>query len=449
MLEQSFGLTFFLKSSSKESKERTIYLRVTVDGVPKETSTKRKWDAARWNQKLERATGTKEDAKAVNLFLDTLAAKVNQYRTNLMLGNETITGQKLIDFMLGKNVSKAKVVEEFALHNSEVLALVPKEYSKVTYIRYETAKAHVQQFLKFKYEIDDMEFRELNYEFIKDFEFYLKTVKNISNNTTLKYISNFKKIVLRAIDKDIITVDPFKRFKGKKEKIIKRPLTKQELSLLENHSLPVERLAAVRDVFVFQCYTGLAYIDVYNLKKTDIKRGDDGELWIISERQKTGSSFNVPLLPQALKIIDRYKDHPQCLARNTVLPVISNQRMNGYLKEIADVCGIESQLNTHKARRTFGSTVTLNNNVPIYVVKEMLGHKSVKQTEEYAITEQVSIGREMKELQERLNQNNVSKNDATADDILKMQEEIISLRKQLGMTNDSNRNVKSVLRVCR
>lgn len=164
MLEQSFGLTFFLKSSSKESKERTIYLRVTVDGVPKETSTKRKRDAARWNQKLERATGIKEDAKAVNLFLDTLAAKVNQYRTNLMLGNETITGQKLIDFILGKNVSKAKVIEEFALHNSEVLALVPKEYSKVTYIRYETAKAHVHQFLKYRYEIEDYQNRNCNEE---------------------------------------------------------------------------------------------------------------------------------------------------------------------------------------------------------------------------------------------------------------------------------------------
>ncbi len=434
MLEQSFGLTFFLKSSSKEIKERFIYLRVTVDGVPKETSTKRKWDAQRWNQKLERATGTKEDAKAVNLFLDSLTAKVNQYRTNLMLEGETITAQKLIDFILGKTVSKAKVIEEFALHNSEVLALVPKEYSKVTYIRYETAKAHVLQFLKYKYEVEDLEFRELNYEFIKDFEFYLKTVKNISNNTTLKYISNFKKIVLRAIDKDIITVDPFKRFKGKKEKIIKRPLTKQELTILENHPLPVERLAAVRDVFVFQCYTGLAYIDVYNLKKTDIRRGDDDELWIISERQKTGSSFNVPLLPQALEIIDRYKDHPHCLIRKSVLPVISNQRMNGYLKEIADLCGIESQLNTHKARRTFGSTVTLNNNVPIYVVKEMLGHQSVKQTEEYAMTEQVSIGREMKQLQHRLTTGAVEKEQPPIDIISKMQQEINELKELLAQS---------------
>jgi integrase len=431
MLEQSFGLTFFLKSSSKESKERTIYLRVTVDGVPKETSTKRKWDSMRWNQKLERASGTKEDAKAVNLFLDSLAAKVNHCRTNLMLEGDTITAQRLIDFILGKTVSKAKVMEEFELHNREVLALVPKEYSKVTYIRYETAKSHVKQFLKYKYEIEDLEFRELSYEFIKDFEFYLKTVKSISNNTTLKYISNFKKIVLRAIDKDIITVDPFKRFKGKKEKIVKRPLTRQELSLLETHPLPVERLAVVRDVFVFQCYTGLAYIDVYNLKNADIKVGDDDELWIISERQKTGSSFNVPLLPQALRIIERYKDHPQCLLRNTVLPVISNQRMNGYLKEIADLCGIESTLNTHKARRTFGSTVTLNNNVPIHVVKEMLGHSSVKQTEEYALTEQQAIGKEMRVLRDKLKGSESVPAGVSLDIIARLENEIMELKKKL------------------
>lgn len=232
MLEQSFGLTFFLKSSKKKSNDRFIYLRVTVDGLPKETSTKKKWDATRWNQKTERATGTKEDAKATNFFLETLVTKINNYRTLMMAEGQTITAQRLIDFVLGKTVSKAKVIEEFKLHNSEIFALVPREYSKVTYIRYETAKAHVQEFLKFKYRIEDLEFRELNYEFIKDFEFYLKTVKNISNNTTLKYISNFKKIVLRAIDKEIIAVDPFKRFKGKKEKIIKRPLTRQELILL-------------------------------------------------------------------------------------------------------------------------------------------------------------------------------------------------------------------------
>ena len=219
----------------------------------------------------------------------------------------------------------------------------------------------------------------------------------------MKYIANFKKIVLRAIDKDIISVDPFKKFKGRKTKILKRPLSSDELERLEKHVFPVSRLAAVRDIFVFQCYTGLAYIDVYNLKKSDIRMGIDGELWITTERQKTGSPINIPLLPQALKIVDQYKEHELCIKRGSVLPVASNQKMNAYLKEIADLCGLESTLNTHKARRTFGSTVTLNNDVPIHVVKEMLGHSSVKQTEEYAITEQQTIGKEMRGLRQRLN----------------------------------------------
>lgn len=431
MLEQNFGLSFFLKTPRNKENARLIYLRVTVDGTPKETSTKRKWDMSRWNQKAERAIGTKEDSRAINYFLDSLEGKINSYRTALAMEGRTITAQMVIDYVLGKTISKAKVMEEFVLHNSEINALVPKQYSKVTYVRYETAKSHVQEFLKFKYGIEDLEFRELNYEFIKDFEFYLKTVKNISNNTTLKYISNFKKIVLRAIDKEIISVDPFKRFKGKKEKIMKRPLSRQELHLLETHPLPVERLAVVRDVFVFQCYTGLAYIDVYNLKNSDIKMGDDDELWIISERQKTGSSFNVPLLPQALRIIERYKGHTQCLIRNSVLPVISNQRMNGYLKEIADLCGIESTLNTHKARRTFGSTVTLNNNVPIHVVKEMLGHSSVKQTEEYALTEQQAIGKEMRVLRDKFKGKEPVLVDVSLDIITRLENEIMELKKRL------------------
>ena len=162
-------------------------------------------------------------------------------------------------------------------------------------------------------------------------------------------------------------------------------------------------MAVIRDVFIFQCYTGLAYIDAFQLKKEDIKIGIDGEYWIMSDRQKTESETNIPLLPKALEIIEKYKDHPLCLNRGTVLPVKSNQKMNAYLKEIADLCGITCVLNTHKARRTFGSTVTLANDVPIHIVKEMLGHRSVQQTEEYAITEQQTVGRQMIELRNKLN----------------------------------------------
>ena len=450
MLATSFGLTFFLKTPRKETNDRLIYLRITVDGVPKETSTRRRWDATRWDQSKGRATGNKEDARTVNFFLETLEMKIQQYRTDLMYAGKPVTSEKLMDYVMGKAASQSKVVQEFQKPNDELLALVERgEYAIGTHVRFEVAKKHLKEYLRFKYSVDDMDFRELNFEFVKDYEFYLKTVKNISHNTAVKYITNFKKIVLLAIDKEIITADPFTRFKAKKIKVPKKPLSAYELAQLENHTFSTPRLSTVRDIFVFQCYTGLAYIDAFNLKKSDIKFGIDGEMWIITERQKTGSNINIPLLPKAKAIMERYKDHKLCLERNSVLPVTSNQKMNAYLKEIADLCGIESTLNTHKARRTFGSTVTLNNDVPIHVVKELLGHQSVKQTEEYAITEQQSVGREMKQLQMRLNQKTEFRDDPMAANVLKMQEEIISLRKQLKMTSEDKPQIKSVLRICK
>lgn len=402
MLEISFGIIFFLKSPRKSTNMRYIYLRITVDGIPKEISTKRKWDMNKWDEKTKRAIGTKEDARAINFFLDFLVTKINQYRMDLMYNERTITSQKIIDCILGRIASKVKVLEEFQMHNNEVYALVPKEFAKATYVRYKITRAHIKEFIRFKYDIDDIEFKELNHQFVMDLAFFLKTVKNCNNNTALKYISNFKKIVTRAIDKEIIFKDPFKSFKGKKDKTTNKALSNPELAILENYKFSTERLSQVRDVFVFQCYTGLAYIDAFQLKKSDIKIGVDGELWIMSSRQKTGSIINIPLLPKALEIMYKHENHPICLERGSVLPVKSNQKMNEYLKEIADLCKFIFVLNTHKARRTFGSTITLNNDVPINVVKEMLGHASVKQTEEYAITEQQTIGRNMQVLKQKL-----------------------------------------------
>ncbi|MDR6373030.1 integrase [Chryseobacterium bernardetii] len=402
LVEQSYGLTFFLKSSKNE-KIRHIYVRITVDGIPKETSTKRKWYPNRWDQKEGKAVGTKEDAKIINVFLESLMAKINNHRTELMNNGLPITSIDLINFVNGKYKPRNRVLEEFQEHNDEMGKLVETgEYTKGTHDRYITARSHVQEFIKYQYNKEDIEFRVLNYEFVKDYDLYLKTVRKCAINTSLKYISNFKKIVLRAIAKEIIPKDPFKLFIGKKTKIRKKPLTKAELRRIEEKEFSSERLSVVRDIFVFQCYTGLSYIDAFQLKWEDVKEANDGSAWIMSSRQKSKSDTDIPLLPKALEIIAKYKDNPLCLKRGTVLPGRSNQKMNEYLKEIAVLCNMNVTLNTHKARRTFASTITLNNGVSIHVVKEMLGHHSVKQTEDYAITEQESIAREMKELEAKL-----------------------------------------------
>jgi integrase len=436
MLENSLGITFFLKASANGANERFIYLRITVNGVPKETSTKRKWNVNRWEQKTGRATGNKEDAKSLNFFLYSIEMKIRKYVDQLLDKQESLNSVKLINYILGKTKSKTTVIQEFQLHNDQMLALVKKgEYAIGTHIRFEISKNHVRDFMRFKYNVEDMEFTELNFEFVKDYEFYLKTVKNNSNNTALKYITNFKKIVLIALDKEFLVTDPFKRFKCRKIKVLKKPLAGFELALLEKHTFSTARLGVVRDVFVFQCYTGLAYIDVFNLKRSDIKEGIDGEQWILTERQKTGSPINIPLLPKAIEILERYKNHSICIERDSVLPVSSNQKMNEYLKEIADLCGITCTLNTHKARRTFGSTVTLNNNVPIHIVKEMLGHQSVSQTEEYAITEQIAIGREMKVLQQRLADKEGVTGELTLQTIERMEKELNEMKAKLTLMN--------------
>lgn len=427
MLENSFGLIFFLKASRNESNIRIVYFRITVDGIPKEASTRRKWDSERWNQKTERATGTKEDAKSLNFFLDSLAMKIHEIKAEIMYSGKPITAQKIMDHVMGRMTPRARVLEEFQKHNNELEALIGNGYTAATLERFNITKNHLTAFIKSKYNNSDIEFADLNFEFIKDFEFYLRTVRKCANNTTLKYISNFKKIVIRAIDKEIIIKDPFKNFKGKKTKIVKKPISAKELAELERREFSIERLNTVRDIFVFQCYTGLAYIDAFQLRKADIKDGVDGNQWILSERQKTNSTARIPLLPKAIKILEKYKDHPVCIKRGTVLPVSSNQKMNEYLKEIASLCGFPFTLNTHMARRTFGSTVTLNNNVPINVVKEMLGHSSVKQTESYAITEQATIGREMTLLNKKLNPDKIeiAQEDLTALSRLEKEIELI------------------------
>lgn len=425
MLENSFRLTFFLKSPKKVTSQRLIYLRITVDGIAKETSTKQKWDVKRWDQHSCRATGNKEDAKAINFYLDTLTNKIVQFKAELILNSHTITAQRIIDYVLGRDVSRAKLLEEFQQHNDELKALVSTgEYAIGTHKRFVVAKNHVKEFIEFKYRTEDIEFRDLKYEFIKDYEFYLKTVKHCNSNTTLKHITYVRKMVIRALHREIIQKDPFASFKGKRTKVLKSPLSLEELTAIEGYTFATRRLSVIRDVFIFQCYTGLAYVDVFNLKHSDIKNGIDGKLWIIKTRQKTASPFHVPLLPQAIKIMERYREDPVCQIRGTVLPVASNQKMNEYLKEIAALCGLTCSLNTHKARRTFGSTVTLANGVPIHVVKEMLGHSSVKQTEEYAITEQMAIGREMEVLKDRLT-------DPDERQLLDNNEIIIQLRKEI------------------
>jgi integrase len=158
----------------------------------------------------------------------------------------------------------------------------------------------------------------------------------------------------------------------------------------------------MRDIFVFSCYTGLAYADVKKLKRSEINTGVDGEQWIFSPRQKTDTPCPIPLLPVALQLLEKYAHYPKCINQDRVLPVLTNQKMNAYLKEIADLCGINKVLTFHLARHTFATTICLSNGVPMETVSKMLGHTNLKQTLHYAKTLHSKIGADMASLRQKL-----------------------------------------------
>ncbi|MCF2518519.1 site-specific integrase [Dyadobacter sp. CY351] len=386
MLETSFGLNFFLKTPRNESPDGTrhIYMRITVNRQPRDIATKRVWHPSKWNIRAGRATGNKEDSKELNSYLDSLSAKVFQAKKALLEADKEVTADALKNMLLGKEGDKRTILKIFKEHNDQIAALIGADFAPGTLERYETSLKHTREYIKWKYNEDDFDIKKLDFEFISQFEFWFKAKKKISHNTTMKYLANFKKIVLLCVKRGWLTRDPFYAFKFSKREVDREALTESELKKVWEKDMGDGRLSYVKDIFLFCCYTGLAYADVYKLKRTEIVEGIDGGKWITTKRQKTDTPSRIPLLPLALEIMEKYEDHPQCENENRVLPVLSNQKMNAYLKEIADLCGIQKNVTFHLARHTFATTVTLTNGVPIESVSKMLGHRNIKTTQQYA-----------------------------------------------------------------
>lgn len=404
MLEQSFGLLFFLKKpKNQKGDERYVYTRITVDGIPKELSLKREWYESRWDQNSGRAKGNREDALKLNAYLDVFSASVYSAKSNLMLSGKEVTSQAIKEIISGNDKTKRPFLGHvFTDHNNEIKSLIGKDYAPNTYKKYISTYNHVAAFVKSKYHKPDIDLHELDYDFIKSFSVWLKTIKKLNENSANKYLTTLKGVVNECKRKKWIAENPFAEFCLKTVTPEIQPLYKDELAAIESKEFSIERLDIVKDAFVFSCYTGLAYVDVFNLNRNHIVPGVDGGQWIITKRQKTNTPQRVPLLPHALAILDKYHNHPRCASNNSVLPLFTNQKMNAYLKEIADVCGITKKLTFHIARHTFATTVTLSNGVPIETVSSMLGHKNLKQTQHYAKIVDLKMSEDIEQLRKKL-----------------------------------------------
>ncbi|SIR30883.1 site-specific integrase [Pontibacter lucknowensis] len=398
-----FSILFYLKKpKSYLSGPVPIYLRVTVAGKRAELMTGRTIEPDKWSSVAGRGIGVKEVIRSLNAYLDSLQAKLYEAHRQLIDADAPVTAESLKNKFLGREEKGKMLVKVFEDHNKKIADLVGEEFSPGTLERYTTSLKHTQDFLFWKFGVRDIDIRKIDHAFITDYEHYLRSVRKCSNNTAVKYIKNFGKIIRICLANGWLSSSPFMNYKSKIRTVERVFLSEEELQRMAEKEFASERLAQVRDIFLFSCFTGLAYVDVQKLRYTDIQKGIDGEQWVYKNRQKTDTPSRIPLLPTALRIINKYRQHLQCIHEGRVLPVPSNQKMNAYLKEIADLCGINKQLTFHAARHTFATTITLLNGVPMESVSKMLGHTNLRTTQHYAKILDVKVGEDMQRLRERL-----------------------------------------------
>ena len=394
-----FKLHIYLKQpKDKQAILYPVYVRLTMDGQRVEISTKREADPNKWNRKAGKMEGNSEKVREFNAFLDRLVGKIYAYQNELLQNNLPLSAEAIKHMFTGKADKSRMLVSIFENHNKEMSQLVGKEYSPSTLNRYETSLQHVVNFMQWKFGITDIDIRRIDHEFLTDFNFYMRSEKKCNNNSTVKYIRNFGKIIRICLSNGWITKDPFANFKIKVKEVERTFLSDEELQILHDKEFAMERLNQVKDIFLFSCYTGLAYIDTKNLTPSNIVIGIDGNKWIFTHRKKTDSPSHIPLLQPALEIIERYSNNPKSSNESLLLPILSNQKMNAYLKEIAICCEIDKELTYHIARHTFATTVTLSNNVPIESVSKMLGHKNLRTTQHYAKILDKKVSKDMQGL---------------------------------------------------
>lgn len=402
MENHTFSVLFFIKRTKLlRNGDAPLFVRITVNGKRSEHALGRGVAPSLWDAKKSRARGHSAAARDVNEFLSGIATQFHNHHKELREQGRMVTTEILIDRFLGKDEKIETLKSLYQQHNDRMRELVGSEYAPLTLQRYETGLRHTCEFMRLEFGTDELLIRDIDHKFINSFEHYLKAVAKCQHNSAMKHVKALKKVMGIAVAEGYAKLNPFTRYKISIRHVEKDFLTEGEIDILLHKTLPVERLSIVRDLFLFQCMTGLAYSDLAKLTPNHIREHVDGELWVVTERTKTGIPCNIPLLPMALKLFDRYENHVCRLRDGLLFPVPTNQKMNAYLKELADLCGLHKELTTHMARHTFATTVTLSNGIPIESVSKMLGHRKLQSTQVYAKVLDNKVANEMNALRGR------------------------------------------------
>lgn len=400
MTTSTINVLFVLaRNRMNQANKCALRCRITFLKKRKEFSTGLFINPAYWDGKKQLVKPS-DQSEYINTQLSLIRQHLNQAFLFLQVKGITFTVLDIYKQYKGESPKdEIGVIQAYRLHSDRMKKLIGIEIKEVTYHKYLESGKHLQDFIKHKFKAKDIHLKALRASFLEQYEYFLKTDKKLAQSTLNKAIQRFRKVILYAISEDYLTKDPFLLFKYKTVKKEVIFLTVDELQRLEEQSFDIARIEKVKNLFIFCCYTGLAYKEMASLTKEDIVKEFDANLWLNIHRTKTNKGYKVPLLPKALEIINRYKGEDDTL----VFKNISNQRFNGYLKEIADVVGIKKTLTHHIARKTFASTVLLYNNVPMEIVSELLGHSSIKTTESsYGKIVQRSVSEQMQKLSESL-----------------------------------------------
>lgn len=401
----TFKVLFYLRKN-RIAKDGTcaIMVRITLSGDMLAFNSKLSARPDQWDTAKGRMKATSKANKEKNLALDEIMTSIfNHYRI-IERRESVVTVEKIRNAFLGFDDRRDTLLTLFGryLDNAQKLEGISK--SKATVQKYERCYKRLFDFMKKVYHISDISLKDMKYEFIVDFESYLRRDCGCCNNTAAKFIQTLRMIVIYARNNGAIFSDPFVNYKIHLEQVDRGFLTMEELKIIAEKEIKIKRLAQVRDIFLFSCFTGLAYIDVFNLMPEHIKPGPDGKMWIMTHRQKTNTMVTVPLLPIPLEILRKYEG--KC-KNGKVLPMLSNQRLNSYLKELADICGINKRITFHLARHTFATTITLANGMPMETVSKLLGHTQIKTTQIYARITNEKLRRDMANLSSQLDSMNL------------------------------------------
>lgn len=391
-MRSTFKVLFFLKrDKQKKDGSVPVYCRITIDGKEARFGMKKNIDPKLWNVKEGKATGKSTESSEINALLEKTKAGIHKIYRDIQERENTVSAEKVKNIFLGIDSKQYMLLKAFDEHVEEKFNLIGKRIVKSTYHRYYYLRIRLSEFLTEKYHLSDIPLREINYQFIRDFEMYLLTVRGNKQSTIAQYLINLKKIVELAYKNEWIFRNPFINYKIEDEKSERGFLTQREVEVLMNWKLD-KKLERTRDVFIFCCFTGLSYIDVFKLAKEQINLSIDGQQWIMGKREKTDMDYFIPMMEIPKKILEKYKN--ETFKDGKLLPVKVSLTVNRHLKEIAEICEINKHLTFHLSRHTF-ATLTMSKGVSLESVSKMLGHKNIQTTQIYAKMTTEKVGRDM------------------------------------------------------